>query len=288
MPLKGYGDDYGDRYAQVYSVEVLTATGTGSLSGTETGRATESGTILTTVVPTLSEFGRTSESGRVSASGVLAGTELAKAVESGAIDVGATQSLTELTRALESGAVSATIQPAIESFSRVFESGSIDGTATFRFNPLVFTDSDDPVDAFKIILQEVRSQAYALSRPDVFAMWEVDPQQRLKKPDPAVYVWSPTAGSLDRFSADGDLTTDSRTVELMVMTYSASATHRYTENIIDIVGDYVDDNAQLTVYEDVDVDTVADERGDHIFGESDHYINTIEISTSRLRTTNNV
>jgi len=72
------------------------------------------------------------------------------------------------------------------------------------------------------------------------------------------------------------------------MTYSASATHRYTENIIDIVGDYVDDNAQLTVYEDVDVDSVADERGDHIFGESDHYINTIEISTSRLRTTNNV
>lgn len=279
---------------------------TALVSGIESGLATESGQVQVSGATSVQELGLATESGQVVSlaqlSGVESGSatesggirgvsqptisELARAFESGGVTATGVSTIDELVGVLESGGLTATPNFDIKAIGGIVESGGIEATARYRFTPLVSTDSDDPVDAFRTILQNVRAQDYGLPSPDIYAMWEVDPQQRLKNPDPTVYVWSPTPGSLTRFSADGDLTTDTRTVELMVMTYDAAQTHRYTESLIDIIGDYVDDNANLTVYEDVDVDTVADGRGDHIFGESDHYINTIEISTARLRPTN--
>jgi len=329
MPVQGYGDDYGNRYAEVYSVEVIQLPATASLSltegvtdpttfetlsatataspelnefvrafesgeistvaivrGSDSKIQTESGSILATSNLNAVEFVSASESGAIQATGQPAFDEFVRAFESGEIQSTGIPAIDEFVRAFESGAVVSTPGFDIKTITKVFESGGINATAQYRFTPLVFTDSDDPVDAFRTVLRNIREQDYNAPKPDIYAMWEVDPQQRLKNPDPTVYVWSPTPGSLDRFSADGDLTTDERTVELMVMTYDSALTHRYTESLIDIISNYVDDNANLTVYEDVDVDTVADERGDHIFGESDHYINTIEISTARLRPTN--
>jgi len=308
MPVFGYGDNYGDRYGQVYSVEVLAVPATANVAGVDVGVTTDSGRVLVSATPSTTESGEALESGSISINAVVDGAEvipvfesgsvsstatpsireLQGVVESGAIQSAVANTITEIAQALESGSVPVDVIPSITDRSLLNESGEITTTAAFRFNPFVTTDSDDPVDAFRTILQEVRSQAYALTRPDVYAIWEVDPQQRLNKPDPAVYIWSPTPGNFDRFSADGQLTTDTRNVELLVMTLSESKTHRYTESIIDIVGDYVDDNADLTVYEDVDVDTVSDERGDKLFGETDHYINTIEFSTARLRETDSL
>ena len=149
------------------------------------------------------------------------------------------------------------------------------------------SSSDDPVEMVVEILSADLTE-YTLDPPDIFRMWDLDPQQRLKNPDPAVYVWSPTPGSEDRFSADGSLLTDSRTVECMIMTYDEAKTHRYAEDIIDILGNYIDDNANLTLFEDVDPSVPSDERGEHIFGESNHYIMTVELDTQRLRFTGQI
>ena len=149
----------------------------------------------------------------------------------------------------------------------------------------VTTNTDDPVEMVVDILSGTPDSDYTLDPPDIFEMWEVDPQQRLKKPDPAVYVWSPTPGTIDRFSADGDLQIDGRIIECMILTYDKSETHRYAEDIVDIMGDYVDDNADLTIQEDIDPTGVEDNRGDKIRGRSDHYLMTVEIATERLRTT---
>jgi len=147
----------------------------------------------------------------------------------------------------------------------------------------VSTSTDDPVDMVKTILTDTADTDYTLAPPDIFAMWEVDSQQRLKNPDPTVYVWSPTAAAINRFSADGDTLIDERTVECMVLTYSDSETHRYVEDIVDIMGDYIDDNADLTIQEDIEPSSIDDNRGDKLYGNSDHYIMTIEIETERLR-----
>ena len=146
------------------------------------------------------------------------------------------------------------------------------------------SDTDDPV-AFVVEVLSADTNTWTLDAPDVFAMWDVDPQQRLKNPDPTIYVWSPTPGSEDRFSADGSLLTDSRTVECMIMGFDNAAVHRYAEETIDILGSYVDDNANLTLYEDVDPTVASDERGEKLYGESNHYIKTVEVETQRLRNT---
>jgi len=145
------------------------------------------------------------------------------------------------------------------------------------------SDSDDPVEMVYDILSATPSDWFTLTTPEVYRMWDVDPQQRLKNPNPAVYVWSPTPGTIGRFSADGDLLDDQRSVECLIMTYDKAETHRYTEDIIRIIARFVDDNANTTVFEDVDPTNVEDLRGDKIRGRSDHYINTIELETRRLR-----
>jgi len=311
MTLKAYGDDYGNRYAQVYSSEVarvealatvnadtevlgLTQFESGSVSvagsvrGSELGKDAQSGSVSVTATPSLQTTDRAVERGSVTATGTFNSNQFIRVFESGGTQATGSFSVDEFVRVFESGGVRFTGTPFVDATAKATDTARVTADATVRFTPLVITDSDDPVDAFRTILSEIKRQNFRLPKPDVYAMWDIDPQQRLKNPDPTAYIWSPTGGSLDRFSSDGDLLTDSRTVEIMVMTYSEAETHRYTEDIIEIIGRYIDDNSELTVYEDIDAVGVSDERGDHIFGESNHYINTIEIETQRLRSADNL
>jgi len=209
--------------------------------------------------------------------------EFVRVFETGATESVGTLTADEFVTAFDSGSVDSTATITGLEVAKVTDTGSFSATAELRFTPLVVTDSDDPVEAFRTIFAGIKRQNFRLPKPDVFAMWDVDPQQRLKKPDPALYVWSPTTGAIERFSADGDLHTDTRTVEIMVVTLDESQTHLYTEDIIDILKRYTDDNADLTIYEDVDPTTVEDNRGDNIYGKSDHYIMSVELETQRLR-----
>jgi len=306
MALKAYGDDYGNRYAQVYTSETPRVDALATLAAETTVRglkAFETGTVVGSATLSGAELGRDSQTGTFTATARFDGTGVQRALENGSLAATGTLTVDEFVRVFETGNTIGVGTPAVDEFVRVFEAGefqitgapsvldvaksiqtgSFSATAELRFTPLVVTDSDDPVEAFRTIFAGIKRQNFRLPKPDVFAMWDVDPQQRLKKPDPALYVWSPTTGAIERFSADGDLHTDTRTVEIMVVTLDESQTHRYTEDIIDILKRYTDDNADLTIYEDVGPTTVEDNREDNIYGKSDHYIMSVELETQRLR-----
>ena len=122
--------------------------------------------------------------------------------------------------------------------------------------------------------------------PVVKNYWDDTQQERGPGADqtPILYVWSPTGSSLDRFSMDGTEFRRNDTVEVQAWSLDESETAQLQRDVVDILSQYLDDNQTETPYTDLAPVTAEDFRAQNPARKTDHYVMSVTVETTGLRT----
>jgi hypothetical protein len=145
----------------------------------------------------------------------------------------------------------------------------------------VSTSTPDAVQAVIDVLDGYTG--WTNTSPDVYHQHDVSQQDKQSKPDPAIYVWSPTDGDLSQFSGDNDSLVDIRTVECSIWTLDATDTHEYHEDTIDFLQSYAGDNYSNLDFHHIRPNSVTDSRSENVARMTDHYIMSIQVELQELR-----
>lgn len=113
--------------------------------------------------------------------------------------------------------------------------------------------------------------------------------QREKGPgadQPAViYVWSPTDSTLDQFSIDETEQEANHTAEIQIWSLDETETVTLQNDVVQIMSQYLNDNAIQTPYTELGPSTVSDFREQKNARVTEHYITSVELQTRGLEST---
>lgn len=144
------------------------------------------------------------------------------------------------------------------------------------------SSATDSVETVYDLLDGAQSSVWTNADPEVHHMWDVSARGRENNNDPSLYVWSPVEGDLSRFSADGDHLIDNQVVEISVWTLDSINTTEYAEDVIDLLGDYIEDNEDKITFRNIAPTSVNDLRAEHVTRNTDHYIIAIQVDVDGL------
>lgn len=151
--------------------------------------------------------------------------------------------------------------------------------------PATFEDTGDfAVETVVRLLTTEPDSTWTHGAVEVFQWQETDAKGR-QGIDRGLFVWSPAETSLDRFSADGDHLDQGDTVEIVIGTYGETETARLIEDVIDVMGQYIDDNHQNVNFRTVEPSAATDDRANTILRKTDHYTGTVTVNLENLRPT---
>jgi len=146
------------------------------------------------------------------------------------------------------------------------------------------TQKINGVDAVFEILQDAKvNNEFTAANPELFKLFEISTQERENNPNPALYVWSPTETSFERFSADGNRLIRNGSVEIIVATLDASVTVALSQDTVDVLGDFIGDHHDKTELRTVEPESATDDRASTVFRHTDHYTGTVSVSSQVLQ-----
>lgn len=147
----------------------------------------------------------------------------------------------------------------------------------------VSSTSTDPVDAIYDLLNGYTGWTNAT--PEVRYQWKWSPDQRENSRDPAIYVWSPTEGSYDAFDAEYSHLDEGQTIEANIWTLDDSETSTYSEDVVDFLSEYGNDNESQTEFHRIRPQNNNDMRQENIARKTDHFIASVQINLRNFRNT---
>jgi hypothetical protein len=119
--------------------------------------------------------------------------------------------------------------------------------------------------------------------PEVYKLHNISTQERENNPNPALYVWSPTETSFERFSADGNRLIRDGSVEIIVASLDPATTVNLTQDTVDVLGNYIADHHDKTDLRTVEPESATDDRASTVFRHTDHYTGTVSVSSQVLQ-----
>lgn len=144
--------------------------------------------------------------------------------------------------------------------------------------------SDFAVETCVDLLDGEAAATWTNTTPEVHKLHDLTPRARENNSDDAVYVWSPAETNFERFSADGDNLLQDDTVEIVVATLDETRTARLIEDVVDVMGQYIDDNETDTTFHSVEPSAAADDRAETVVRSTQHFTGTVTVSTDAFRT----
>lgn len=149
------------------------------------------------------------------------------------------------------------------------------------------TTQTDPVDAIQDLLDGAPTSTWGTTQdPDVFRWDEVAQTERGpgQGQPPHLYVWQPTGGPIERFSADGVLLWEPDSpVEVWAYSLDEIDTKTLAQDVINFIDDYLDDQEENTPFVDIQPTMVEDFREQKVTRRTDHYVYRVEIMLESFR-----
>jgi len=144
----------------------------------------------------------------------------------------------------------------------------------------VSTTATDPVEAVKDILGGYTG--WSITAPEVYHQNEVSQADKQNKPDPAIYVWSPTEADFSQFSADNDDLLEDPIIEASIWGLNESDVFTYYRETISLLQEYADDNYTNTEFHHIRPSSGTDNRNEKIAERTDHYIMNVQADVEIL------
>jgi hypothetical protein len=128
-------------------------------------------------------------------------------------------------------------------------------------------------------------------QPEI-ARWEETPMKaKQNASEPYIYVHKPAGGSIDRFSASGDLLNEMDTIQLSIWypgdvddtPSSQLRAKRYRDNLIDLFRVYMNDNFSNTEFHNIEPTDASDFRHQNNSRQTDHYVYSVTVEADRLQ-----
>jgi len=144
--------------------------------------------------------------------------------------------------------------------------------------------STEPVETVQEILDDYPTTAWTNDTPTVLFNWdrafsEKGPGQGQP---PELFVWSPVDTSYDQLTADGDYIQEDHTVEIQCWTLKESETWQLARDVIQIFGDYLDNQQGVSDFLTMPPSASSDLRADKQARRTEHYVATVEVSPLKL------
>ena len=169
----------------------------------------------------------------------------------------------------------------------VVESGE---TETIPANEAWYVSGEITIEGELIVEGElINGTVWTLETPEIDYWDDVPHKGKENRANPAIYVHSSGADSIDRFSADKGSTHEIESVLASVWTLGSTDSEsrryarKYRDDLIRIAENYMNDNFGDTEFHNIEPIESNDFRGQHLPRQTDHYIYTVEIEAERLR-----
>jgi len=101
-------------------------------------------------------------------------------------------------------------------------------------------------------------------------------------PNPALYVYTPSDASIDKFGIEGESFNQTITIEILVMTLEATETQAYISETAELITQLYDDNTANSNFHRFGNINLADLRNEHVPQQTDHYIGTVTFEIQRF------
>lgn len=147
-------------------------------------------------------------------------------------------------------------------------------------------NATNPVDAVKEMLSE--SSNWSNTAPTVRYLWADAPSERGPGDgqSPIIYVWSPTNTDVERFSSDADQNDETSSVEVVIFTLesgdSGLLNKQYQSDVVQILGEYANDNEVDSVFTDVLLTAKDDRRNEYLTRSTNYHVTTVEVEPRGL------
>ncbi|AFH22400.1 hypothetical protein OSG_eHP24_00125 [environmental Halophage eHP-24] len=163
-------------------------------------------------------------------------------------------------------------------FNQIIASGSGSGLGLAR-NPLPF----DAVAQIVNLLNETNDSRWRYGKPErIDPIWEYSHNDRINFPNPALYVYTPSDASIDKFGIEGESFNQTITIEILVMTLEATETQAYISETAELITQLYDDNTANSNFHRFGNINLADLRNEHVPQQTDHYIGTVTFEIQRF------
>ena len=142
----------------------------------------------------------------------------------------------------------------------------------------------EPVDAVKDLLEKQASSAWTNADPVIEYTFETPFSERGPgQGQPAeLYIWQPVDASIDKLSADGAYLDENHTVEIQIWTLDESDCLEYQRDVIQIFGEYLDSQQDVSEFITLPPTASHDYRSDKIPRKTSHFLSTVELSPRKL------
>ena len=150
------------------------------------------------------------------------------------------------------------------------------------------SNDPQPVNAILELLQNSDPSVWPNSTKPTAKHYYADPQgDRGPAADqpPILYVWNPTDGDIESFSADNSFQVENLAVEIQVWTLDESESTPYQRALAQFMSEYARDNYSRTDFHELAPNTQGDYRHETPARQTNHYVTTLEVSTSDLQAT---
>ena len=169
-------------------------------------------------------------------------------------------------------------QATTDRFRPIVASGSGSGIGLAR-NPLPF----DAVAQIVNLLNETNDSRWRYGKPErIDPIWEYSHNDRVNFPNPALYVYTPSDASIDKFGIEGESFNQTITIEILVMTLEATETQAYISETAELITQLYDDNTANSNFHRFGNINLADLRNEHVPQQTDHYIGTVTFEIQRF------
>jgi hypothetical protein len=169
-------------------------------------------------------------------------------------------------------------QATTDRFRPIGASGSGSGLGLAR-NPLPF----DAVAQIVNLLKETNDSRWRYGKPErIDPIWEYSHNDRMNFPNPALYVYTPSDASIDKFGIEGESFNQTITIEILVMTLESTETQAYLSETAELITQLYDDNTANSNFHRFGNINLADLRNEHVPQQTDHYIGTVTFEIQRF------
>ena len=143
------------------------------------------------------------------------------------------------------------------------------------------TDSTNPGETIVDILKHCDTQFWTENKPEILQLHERSPKGRENATDDAIYVNGVEAINLERFSADPVTQNQDASVRVLVYSLSESRVLNHTEDILECLRDYMNDNYEKTAWHNIEPSDVIDHRDTRVYRRTEHYVFEINADLHR-------
>jgi hypothetical protein len=102
---------------------------------------------------------------------------------------------------------------------------------------------------------------------------------------PVIYVWSPTAATLDRHSMDDNQFYRQNTAQVLITSLGEKQAIDVQNDVVQILSEYLQDNRTDTPFNDLAPTQAADNREQKEARLTDHFVTQVTVETKNLPTT---